>query len=212
MALCSYTDVETIVQIDLSSSLQTSLTNSIIPFADSTIKTYVGYDIEAANQTEVLFGDNNREISLKHLPVNSITSITEDGNTLTEGNEEDFVFHPNGRVERVLSRWSGAKPRNITVVYNAGYSPIPDDIRFTSARISARMVLSALNLGSQAKAGAVDTHLADSTNGADMSIVLQERIGDLTVQFADPLAYFDGELLKQSDKLLLSPYKKQVLV
>ena len=74
------------------------------------------------------------------------------------------------------------------------------------------MVLSALNLGSQAKAGAVDTHLADSTNGADMSIVLQERIGDLTVQFADPLAYFDGELLKQSDKLLLSPYKKQVLV
>ena len=148
----------------------------------------------------------------RHIPVNSITSITEDGQTLTEGNEDDFVFHSNGRLERVGIRWSGAKPRNITVVYNAGYSTIPDDIRFTSARISARMVLSALNLGSQAKAGAVDTHLADSTNGADMSIVLQERIGDLTVQFADPLAYFDGELLKQSDKLLLSPYKKQVLV
>ena len=44
MALCSYTDVETIVQIDLSTSLQTSLTNSIIPFADATIKTYVGYE------------------------------------------------------------------------------------------------------------------------------------------------------------------------
>ena len=212
MALCSFSDVEAIVGIDFSSTVQTSITNNFIPYSDKVIKTYIGYEIEQTNHTEVLFGDNMRELSLINLPVNSITSIVEDGQTLTEGNENDFVVHPNGRLERVLSRWSGSKPRNITVVYNAGYATIPEDIRFTSARISARMVLSALNLGSQAKAGAVDTHLADSTNGADMSIVLQERIGDLTVQFADPLAYFDGELLKESDKYLLAPYKKQVLV
>ena len=212
MALCSFSDVEAIVGIDFSSTVQTSITNNFIPYSDKVIKTYIGYEIEQTNHTEVLFGDNMRELSLINLPVNSITSIVEDGQTLTEGNENDFVVHPNGRLERVLSRWSGSKPRNITVVYNAGYATIPEDIRFTSARISARMVLSALNLGSQAKAGAVDTHLADSTDGADMAIVLQERIGDLTVQFADPLAYFDGELLKESDKYLLAPYKKQVLV
>ena len=212
MALCSFSDVEAIVGIDFSSTVQTSITNNFIPYSDKVIKTYIGYEIEQTNHTEVLFGDNMRELSLINLPVNSITSIVEDGQTLTEGNENDFVVHPNGRLERVLSRWSGSKPRNITVVYNAGYATIPEDIRFTSARISARMVLSALNLGSQAKAGAVDTHLADSTKGADMAIVLQERIGDLTVQFADPLAYFDGELLKESDKYLLAPYKKQVLV
>ena len=205
MALCSFSDVEAIVGIDFSSTVQTSITNNFIPYSDKVIKTYIGYEIEQTNHTEVLFGDNMRELSLINLPVNSITSIVEDGQTLTEGNENDFVVHPNGRLERVLSRWSGSKPRNITVVYNAGYATIPEDIRFTSARISARMVLSALNLGSQAKAGAVDTHLADSTNGADMAIVLQERIGDLTVQFADPLAYFDGELLKESDKYLLAP-------
>jgi len=212
MALCSFSDVEAIVGIDFSSTVQTSITNNFIPYSDKVIKTYIGYEIEQTNHTEVLFGNNMKELSLINLPINSITSIVEDGQTLTEGNENDFVVHPNGRLERVLSRWSGSKPRNITVVYNAGYSTIPEDIRFTSARISARMVLSALNLGSQAKAGAVDTHLADSTNGADMAVVLQERIGDLTVQFADPLAYFDGDLLKTSDKMLLSPYKKQVLV
>lgn len=212
MALCSFSDVEAIVGIDFSSTVQTSITNNFIPYSDKVIKTYIGYEIEQTNHTEVLFGNNMKELSLKNLPINSITSIVEDGQTLTEGNENDFVVHPNGRLERVLSRWSGSKPRNITVVYNAGYATIPADIRFTSARISARMVLSALNLGSQAKAGAVDTHLADSTNGADMAIVLEERIGDLTVQFADPLAYFDGDLLKTSDKMLLSPYKKQVLV
>ena len=212
MALCSFSDVEAIVGIDFSSTVQTSITNNFIPYSDKIIKTYIGYEIEQTNHTEVLFGNNMRELSLINLPINSITSIVEDGQTLTEGNENDFVVHPNGRLERVLSRWSGSKPRNITVVYNAGYATIPEDIRFTSARISARMVLSALNLGSQAKAGAVDTHLADSTNGADMAIVLEERIGDLTVQFDDPLAYFDGDSLKTSDKMLLSPYKKQVLV
>ena len=113
MALCSFSDVEAIVGIDFSSTVQTSITNNFISYSDKIIKTYLGYDIEQANQTEVLFGNNMRELSLKHIPVNSITSITEDGQTLTEGNEDDFVFHPNGRLERVGIRWSGAKPRNI---------------------------------------------------------------------------------------------------
>ena len=39
MALCAYTDVEAIIQVDLSSTLQTTITNSIIPFADQIIKT-----------------------------------------------------------------------------------------------------------------------------------------------------------------------------
>ena len=212
MALCTVSDVEAIVQIDFASTLETSITNNIIPFADQVIKTYLGYDIEAADQTETLFGDNLRELNLKHIPVNSISSITEDGNSSTEGNESDYVFHSNGRVERVLGRWSGAKPKNISVSYNAGYSTIPEDIKFTSARISARIILSAMNLSSQASTGAANTHLSDSTNGASMAIVEEERIGDLSVRFADPMLYFDGDLLKESDKVLLSPYKKQVFV
>ena len=212
MALCAYTDVEAIIQVDLSSTLQTTITNSIIPFADQIIKTYLGYDIEAADQTEILFGDNMRELNLKHIPVNSIASITEDGNSLSEGNESDYVFHSNGRVERVLGRWSGAKPKNVTITYNAGYSTIPNDIKFTSARMSARIILSAINLSAQAKTGTVESHLSNSTNGATMTNVIEERIGELAVKFADPLAYFDGEILKESDKLILHPYKKQVFV
>ena len=212
MALCAVGDVESIIGVDLSSTLESTVTNSLIPFADQIIKTYLGYDIEVGDKTETLFGDNLREIVLKHIPVNSIASITEDGNSLTEGNESDYVFHDNGRVERVLGRWSGAKPKNITITYNAGYSTIPDDIKFTSARISARILLSSLSISSQADTGEVNTHLSDSTNGASMSNVVEERIGDLRVQYTDPLAYFDGPLLRDSDRLLLSPYKKQVFV
>jgi len=212
MALCTVSDVEAIVQIDFSSTLETSITNNIIPYVDKIIKTYLGYDIEDGDYTETTFGDNLREIQVKHIPVNSISSITEDGNSLTKGNENDYVFHSNGRIERVLGRWSGAKPKNITITYNAGYATIPEDIRFTSARISARIVLSAMNLSSQASTGEADTHLSDSTNGASMAIVEEERIGDLSVRFADPMAYYDGDILKESDKMLLSPYKKQVFV
>ena len=75
MALCSVTDVEGIVQIDFSDTLETSITNYIIPYADSVIKTYLGYDVEQADHTEVIFGNNLREISLKQIPVNSITLL-----------------------------------------------------------------------------------------------------------------------------------------
>ena len=106
MALCSFSDVEAIVGIDFSSTVQTSITSNFIPYSDKIIKTYIGYEIEQTNHTEVLFGNNMRELSLINLPINSITSFFEDGQTLTEGNENDFVVHPNGRLERVLSRWS----------------------------------------------------------------------------------------------------------
>ena len=70
MALCSFSDVEAIVGIDFSSTVQTSITNNFISYSDKIIKTYLGYDIEQANQTEVLFGNNMRELSLNHIPVN----------------------------------------------------------------------------------------------------------------------------------------------
>ena len=67
MALCSFSDVEAIVGIDFSSTVQTSITNNFIPYSDKIIKTYIGYEIEQTNHTEVLFGNNMRELSLKNL-------------------------------------------------------------------------------------------------------------------------------------------------
>ena len=41
MALCSFSDVEAIVGIDFSSTVQTSITNNFIPYSDKIIKTYI---------------------------------------------------------------------------------------------------------------------------------------------------------------------------
>ena len=46
MALCSVSDVESMVQIDYSSDLETDITNVFIPYVDSAIKRFLGYDPE----------------------------------------------------------------------------------------------------------------------------------------------------------------------
>ena len=42
MALCTVSDVESIIGVDLSTTLESTVTNSLIPFADQIIKTYLG--------------------------------------------------------------------------------------------------------------------------------------------------------------------------
>ena len=61
MALCSYSDVETFLQIDVDSALQTNLTNTFIPYVDASIKRFLGYDVEQATFTEVFDGEEKKE-------------------------------------------------------------------------------------------------------------------------------------------------------
>jgi len=98
MALCSYTDVETFLEIDVDSTLQTHLTNTFIPYVDAAIKRFLGYDVEQATYTETFDGNEQQDLFLRHIPVASITSVVEDGNTLTSGNTKDYVHYDNGKL------------------------------------------------------------------------------------------------------------------
>ena len=99
MALCSVSDVEQFLQIDLNSTVEASVTNTFIPYVDAAIKRYLGHDVEQATYTETFDGNEQQDIFLRHVPIASITSVTEDGNTLTQGNENDYVYYDNGRSE-----------------------------------------------------------------------------------------------------------------
>ena len=48
MALCSVSDVEQFLQVDLNSTVEASVTNTFIPYVDSAIKRFLGYDVESA--------------------------------------------------------------------------------------------------------------------------------------------------------------------
>ena len=218
MAFCTAADVENYVQFPLSSDLETHLTNNIIPLVEAAIKEYVGYDVDQATQTETFTGDQTNDIFLSHLPVNSITSIVEDGTTLTEGNEEDFVKYVNGRVTRLGTRWSYAKPLNIVVTYNAGYyarsgsdtPKLPIQFKAVTERSAARILESTLIIASQQEAAEITG--ASTSAVSNFTLSESQRVGDYSISYPGGLSLNAATVLTASDLTLLSPYRRQFFV
>ena len=147
MAFCTAADVETFALIDFHSDLESHLTNELIPVVEDAIREYLGYTVDYGTYTETFSGNQTKEYFFRPKTCNSVTSVVEDGTTLTYGNQEDFLWYPNGRIRRIGSRWSFAYPDNITVTYTAGYDtgggyglPLPNNFRVVTARAAARVV------------------------------------------------------------------------
>ena len=149
---------------------------TFIPYVDAAIKRYVGYDVEQATYTETFDGNEQQDIFLRHVPVASITSVTEDGNTLTQGNEEDYAnCYDNEELRRITIRWSGIKPKNISVTYVGGYAAADtNNIKLASARAAARLLMTSLQTSAKADTGQVSTHLADNTGTTNYDVALSE--------------------------------------
>jgi len=214
MALCSVSDVEQFLQIDLNSTVEASVTNTFIPYVDAAIKRYLGHDVEQATYTETFDGNEQQDLFLRHVPIASITSVTEDGNTLTEGNESDYVYYDNGRMRRIVIRWSGIKPKNIVVTYVGGYeaADIPEQIKQTSARAAARLIMTSLQVSAKADTGEVSSHLADNTNTTNFDVTLSERIGDYDIAFGDVIVQNLQPVLTNADMAVLNPFRSRFFV
>ena len=218
MAFCTASDVENYVQFALSSDLETHLTNNIIPLVEAAVKEYVGYDVEQATQTETFTGDQTKDIFLTHLPVNSITSIVEDGITLTQGNENDYVSYSNGRVTRIGGRWSYLKPLNIVVTYNAGYyarsgsdtPKLPIQFKAVTERASARILESTLVIASQQEAAEIKGQTSSEVSNFTMAD--SQRVGDYSISYPGGLALNAATVLTASDLTLLAPFRRQFFV
>lgn len=214
MALCSVSDVEQFLQIDLNSTVEASVTNTFIPYVDAAIKRYLGHDVEQATYTETFDGNEQQDLFLRHVPIASITSVTEDGNTLTQGNEKDYVYYDNGRMRRIVIRWSGIKPKNIVVTYVGGYeaADIPVQIKQTSARAAARLIMTSLQVSAKADTGEVSSHLADNTNTTNFDVTLSERIGDYDIAFGDVIVQNLQPVLTNADMAVLNPFRSRFFV
>tara|TARA_B100000282_G_scaffold181598_1_gene131910 strand:- start:175 stop:831 length:657 start_codon:yes stop_codon:yes gene_type:complete len=218
MAFCTAADVRQYVQFSLDSSLTTHLTDNIIPLVEAAIIEYVGYDVEQATQTETFTGDQTKDIFLTHLPVNSITSIVEDGITLTQGNENDYVSYKNGRVTRIGKRWSYLKPLNIVVTYNAGYyarsgsdtPKLPIQFKAVTERASARILESTLVIASQQEAAEIKGQTSSEVSNFTMAD--SQRVGDYSISYPGGLALNAATVLTASDLTLLAPFRRQFFV
>ena len=95
--LCTLSDVKTMLNISAEDSSQNDKLNLLIKQYSALIEGYIGYKLARANYTEVVHFENNRQvINLNHVPVQSVSSVTVGGETVT-----DFKLLPE------YTRWGG---------------------------------------------------------------------------------------------------------
>lgn len=135
--LCTLTDVKTMLNISADDSSQNDKLNLLIKQYSALIEGYIGYKLARAEYTEEVHCENNRQVFyLNHFPLQSVSSVTVGGMSIT-----DFKLLPQyarwGGLYRGLGWGDKAYVRGFThdvvagvwdilVSYTAGYY-LPDD-------------------------------------------------------------------------------------
>ncbi len=129
-------------QADIGNLLRTTITDdddleAMLERASGLIVDWLGWNPEVeADVVETLEGDKSAMLTLKSLHVTALTSVVEDGSTLTEGNEGDYVWYSDGRLVRLGRIWP-SKRQSIIVTYDQGYSVLPAGIVDACAAMAA---------------------------------------------------------------------------
>lgn len=219
MAFCTAADVETFALIDFSSDLENHLTNELIPLVEDAIREYVGYTVDYGTYTDTFSGNQIREYFLDERPVNSVTSVVEDGTTLTYGNQEDYLWYSNGRIRRIGSRWSFAYPDNVSVTYTAGYNTgggtgpaLPNNFRVVTARAAARLLESALVLSAQQEPTEIVAQDPSQNQVSNFIATDSESVGDYQINYVGNLAMNSVSILSGADLAMLGKYKKTFFI
>ena len=139
--LCTLSDVKTMLNIPAEDSSQNDKLNLLIKQYSALIEGYIGYKLARAEYTEEVHCENNRQVFyLNHFPVQSVSSVTVGGESIT-----DFKILPQyarwGGLYRGLGWGQKAFVRGFThdvvsgvwdilTTYTAGYY-LPDDEGYT---------------------------------------------------------------------------------
>lgn len=106
MALCSLTDVKTLLNISSEDTTQDAKLNLYIKQVSAQIESYLGYKLARKEYTEELHAVNCRQLlSLNHFPIQSVTTVTHNGEVI-----DDYKILPEyakwGRLYREYG-WCG---------------------------------------------------------------------------------------------------------
>ena len=124
-----------------------------------------------------------------------------------------YDYRVNGRIRRIGSRWSFAKPDNIVVTYTAGYDTgggygraLPRVFKYVTARAAARLLESALVLSSQQEAAEIVSQT--SSQVGNFTAADSESMGDYSISYVGNIGMNSVSVLSGSDLQLLGQYKK----
>lgn len=119
MALTTVALVKARLGIAATSTAQDALLTEIVAEADSTLKNYLGQNVEQATYTEYYLGNGRRELLLRQLPVMSITSIALDADGYFGYGENPFATGDllTAGVDYALDRSSNSEGSGSGIVY-----------------------------------------------------------------------------------------------
>lgn len=193
---CTTEQVEDLLQIDISDADKLDSVERAITAATAAIKNHCHQTIEEVADDVYTFDlfAPVWNLVLPEMPVTSVASVVEDGETLTAGSDEDYVVMNYGQIRRIGSRWETG-PQIVTVTYTHGYATIPDDVIDVCTRAAARAYQAGLK----------------ASEAAAVPGVSSMSLGDYSVSYSETeevsLGVSGARLLLMSEKDSLDKYR-----
>jgi hypothetical protein len=192
---CTVQDVAELLQIEISDADKVASCQRAVTEASATIRNYCKQYLELVDDDVYTFDVRPARwnLLLPELPVVEVTSVVEDGETLTV--DDDYELGLYGQLWRVGRRWA-AGTQIVTVTYTHGYAEIPDDVVAVCTRAAARAF--------QAGLKAAD---ADGIPG-----IASKSLGDFAVSFSGEgsegvMGVSASRMLLLSEKDMLNEYR-----
>jgi hypothetical protein len=109
-------------------NLDTTAAQQALDIATGVIRSIAGWSISQETGVELtLDGRGGRRLYLPTLLLTAVTSIVEDGETLTFG--DDYRWSRSGTVRRVgIGQVWPYEEQSIVITFTHGYNPVPDEI------------------------------------------------------------------------------------
>lgn len=109
---------------------------SIVDGINAFVLNHTGRDWESKERDELYPGMGGITLLLRHYPVTSVTSITEDGVTIDPDDSNRIELEgAKGMLIRTTGSWIRTRRRVIRVVYLGGEKP-PDDLQLAALEMS----------------------------------------------------------------------------
>jgi len=193
-AFCTISDLANFLQIAILAG--SAAATRAIEEASAAIQNYCHQQIEEVEDDEYTFDVDARrtKLFLPELPVTEISSVVEDGETLTV--DDDYKLGRSGILYRIDDFWASGI-QIVTVTYTHGYATIPDDIADVCTRAAARTYQAGLRAAE-----------AEGVSG-----VQGLSLGDYQVQYGSEQSggVSGGGMLGSSAAPMLLPSEKRIL-
>jgi len=191
-------DLEAFLQLDITTPIQIASAQMALRDATAAIRNYCRQHLEHVFSDPVtLDSPGGARLFLPELPAIHVSSVVEDGEALTAG--DDYQLGQHGILHRIGQKWT-AGIQIVTIVYSHGYAVIPDDIVAVCVRAASRAYQAGLK----------------SADGEGVPGIASKSLGDFSVAFQSEGGGGVGEgvlgasaarLLLLSEKDILNRYR-----